>query len=254
MKIGVQLFTVREYTKNEESIKATLKRIKSMGFDMVQISAIGPCNIDLLAGWLKEFDIEVCGTHSPWDRMADPAELGKLIEEHKKIRCNQIGLGMKPGIFPNTGEGYTDFIKIVNDICRRAGDAGLTFAYHNHEFEFQKFNGVRAIDRLIEECPALYFIPDFFWIQSGGANPSEYIEKMKGRVKIVHLKDFRIINQTRQFAEIGEGNLDWADIIPRCKKHNIPYAVIEQDGDFLVDPFTSLELSKKFLIDKGYWE
>ena len=248
MKIGAQMYTVRDYLKNAENIEASLRRIKAMGFNMIQISGFGPCDTDLLAGWLRDLDIEVCGTHSPWDLMADPAELKKLIDEHKKLGCPQIGIGSKPDIYPNTGEGYTRFIKKVNDICKQVRDAGLSFGYHNHEFEFQKINGVRAIDRLIEECPELEFTLDVFWVQAGGGNPSVYIDKLKGRILIIHFKDFRIAGRSRQFAEIGEGNLDWNDIVPRCVKNGIPYAVIEQDGDFLVDPFDSLSLSREFLV------
>ncbi|MDR0455332.1 MAG: sugar phosphate isomerase/epimerase [Treponema sp.] len=253
MKIGVQLYTLRNYTQNPQDIEATLRKVKAMGFDMVQISGLGSCDIDQLAGWTQELGLEVCGTHSPWDRIAEPAELKKLIEEHKKLKCFDIGMGIKPGIFPDSYEGYTSFIKKLNTICAMVRDNGLTFGYHNHDLEFQKFNGQRAIDRLIEECPDLYFILDVFWVQAGGSNPSEYLDKLKERIKIVHLKDYRMTGRTRQFAEIGEGNLDWSDIIPRCVHNGIPYAVIEQDGDFLVDPFESLALSKKFLTENGYW-
>ena len=55
------------------------------------------------------------------------------------------------------------------------------------------------------------------------------------------------MKHVRQFAEIGEGNLDWDEIIAASKETNIPYAVIEQDADFLIDPFTSLAQSLKFL-------
>ena len=254
MKTGVQMSTVRDYCKDPEDIESTLEKIKAMGFDVVQLSGLGPCDIDLLAEWIKELGLEVCGTHSPWERIAEPAELTKLIEEHKKLGCTQIGLGMKPNIFPDTREGYTRFIHKINDICEIIHDEGLTFGYHNHELEFQKFDGVCAIDRLIEECPDLYFILDVFWAQAGGVNPSVYLEKMKGRIKIVHFKDYRIAGRARQFAEIGEGNLDWDDIVPRCEKNDIPYAVIEQDADFLVDPFESLAMSKKFLMEKGFWK
>ena len=254
MKIGAQMYTVRDYCKNEQDIEATLRKIKTMGFDMMQISGFGPCDIDRLAGWLKELDIEVCGTHSPWERLSESAELKKLIDEHKKLGCSQIGLGAKPNLFPDSYEGYTRFIKKANAICKQVQDEGLTFGYHNHDFEFQKINGVRVIDRLAEECPDLYFILDVFWIQAGGANPVAYIDKLKDRIKLVHLKDYRMAGRTRQFAEIGEGNLDWKDIIPRCEKNGIPYAVIEQDADFLIDPFESLALSKKFLMESGYWK
>jgi len=254
MKIGVQMYTVRDHLKTEEQIESTLRKIKAIGYNMVQLSGLGPCDIDRLAGWIKELGMEVCGTHSPWDRITDPQELKKLIAEHKKLGASDIGMGIKPNTFPDSYEGYTDFIKKVNTICKIVNDNGLTFGYHNHDLEFQQFNGVRAIDRLVDECPDLRIILDVFWVQAGGANPSVYLDKLKGRIKIVHFKDYRIQGRARQFAEIGEGNLDWNDIIPRCKQNGIPYAVIEQDGDFLVNPFESLALSRKFLVENGYWK
>jgi sugar phosphate isomerase/epimerase len=129
-------------------------------------------------------------------------------------------------------------------------DEGMTFGYHNHDFEFDKWGGVTAFDRLIEECPYMRFVLDVFWVQAGGGNPVKYIEKLNGRITIIHYKDYRIVNRTRQYAEIGQGNLDWDEIIPLSKAQNIPYAVIEQDGDFLVDPFDSLALSRKFILGK----
>ncbi|MDR0486959.1 MAG: hypothetical protein LBG91_01795, partial [Treponema sp.] len=115
MKIGVQLYTVRDYLKNEGDIEATLKKIKAMGFDLIQISGLGPCNVDRLASMIAEAGLEVCGSHSPWDRIADPDELRKLIDEHKKLNWPQIGLGAKPDSIPNSYEGYTRFIKKVNE-------------------------------------------------------------------------------------------------------------------------------------------
>ena len=254
MKIGVQLYTVREHLKTVQDIDSSLKRISEMGFNMVQISGVGQCSTDQLADLLNKHGIEACGTHSPWDRIADPAELDKLIDEHKKLGCSQVGIGMIPNTYPNTYDGYTAFIKKVNEICAQVEKAGLGFGYHNHELEFQKFNGVCAIDRLIEECPTMEFTLDVFWVQAGGANPCDYIDKLKNRIRILHLKDYRVNGRNRQFAEIGQGNLDWAAIFSRCKQYNIPYAVIEQDADFLTCPFESLELSKKYLEENGYWK
>jgi sugar phosphate isomerase/epimerase len=249
MKLAAQLYNAREYTKTPEAIEATLARVKAIGFDVIQISGFGPYDTDLLARWLKELSLEVCLTHTPWARLAE--DLKNVIAEHKKIGCMQIGLGMRPGdVFPNSYEGWTRFIKKANEIIAQVRDAGLIFSYHNHEIEFEKWNNETAMDRLIRECPELDFVLDTFWVQAGGANPLTYIKKLAGRIRTIHFKDFRIANRTRQFAEIGAGNLEWDEIIPLCKAQHISYAAIEQDADFLVDPFESLAQSLAFLKGK----
>jgi sugar phosphate isomerase/epimerase len=75
MKLAAQLYNAREYTKTPADIEATLRRVKAIGFDVIQISGFGPCDPDLLAGWIKEIGLDVCVTHVPWPRLGDPAEL-----------------------------------------------------------------------------------------------------------------------------------------------------------------------------------
>jgi len=251
MKIAAQLYNCRDYTKTPADIEATLRRVKAMGFDVIQISGFGPCDPDLLADWVKEIGLEVCITHSPWPRMTDPVECRKLIAEHKKMGCPIIGLGARPGNeYPNSFEGWSRFIKKANEVTKRIKGEGLDFSYHNHAFEFEKFHGVPAIDRLIEECPEMLFTLDTHWVQFGGGNPVTYIKKLAGRIKVAHFKDYKMINNERKFAEIGQGVLEWDDIIAACKTTGVPCAAIEQDDDWLTDPFESLAMSREFLLNK----
>ena len=156
MKIAAQLYSAREYTKTPQDIEATLRKIKEIGYDLVQISGFGPCDPELIARWVKEIGLEVCLTHTPWDRLADPGELKKVIAEHKNMHCPVIGLGARPSdVYANTYEGWTRFIKKANEITKQVKDEGLDFSYHNHEFEFEKWNGVTAMDRLIDEVPQM---------------------------------------------------------------------------------------------------
>jgi len=252
MKIAAQLYNCRDFAKTQADIEATLRKVKALGFDIIQISGLGPYDPDVMAGWVKEMGLEVCLTHMPWPQLADPKELKKVIADHKNMNCPNIGLGARPGdLFPNTYEGWTDFIRKAKEITAQIKAEGLDFSYHNHDFEFEKWKGVTAIDRLIEEVPDMLFTLDTFWVQAGGANPLTYIKKLKGRMPVIHFKDFRIVNRVRQFAEIGLGNLEWDEIIPLCDSCGVVYAAIEQDNDWLVDPFESLAISREFLLGKG---
>jgi sugar phosphate isomerase/epimerase len=249
VKLAAQLYNCRDYTKTPAAIEATLKRVREIGYEVIQISGFGPCDPDRLAGMVRDAGLEVCITHSPWGRLSDPAELKRLIAEHKQLGCPYIGLGARPGdAFPNSWEGWTRFIRQAGEIAARIQGEGLGFSYHNHDFEFERFRGVSAIDRLIEECPALLFTLDVFWVQAGGGSPAAYVKKLEGRIRVIHLKDYRMVNGVRQFAEIGQGVFDWGELIPLCDAAGVRYAAIEQDADWLIDPFESLAASRDFLV------
>ena len=102
------------------------------------------------------------------------------------------------------------------------------------------------------------------WIHRAGQDPVKWIEKLEGRVELVHLKDYRIktpdlsyFNMDKffncvQFAEIGEGLLDFHRIIAACERSAVQYMPIEQDDTYGRDPFESLQISMDNLKEMGY--
>ena len=135
----------------------------------------------------------------------------------------------------------------------------MYFGYHNHSFEFIKEDGVAFIDRLIEETdPETFnFIVDTYWVHVGGRNPAEFIKRLGKRAMAVHFKDYspNIKDwQIPEMREIGRGNLDWDAIIDACETAKTRWAIVEQDGNhFDNNPFKSLEMSYKFLTEKGFF-
>ena len=69
MKIGVQTYTIRDFLKTPQEINSSLKRLREIGFDMVQLSGLGPCSSEELAAMLKDNGFQACGTHSSWDNI-----------------------------------------------------------------------------------------------------------------------------------------------------------------------------------------
>ena len=148
-------------------------------------------------------------------------------------------------------DGIKEFIKLTSEIGKRMHENGLQFAYHNHSFEFAKLeNGRRIFDMLIEDTKPeeFSFIGDTYWFQYGGVNPCDYIEKISGRMKVCHFKDYRIVDNTPKFAEIGTGNLNLDAIYNKCKETGVKYIVIEQDTCD-IDPRDSMAISYKNLVE-----
>ncbi|HIS69375.1 MAG TPA: sugar phosphate isomerase/epimerase [Candidatus Gallacutalibacter stercoravium] len=242
IKLGAQLYTVREFTQTPQGIEETLRKIKKMGFDVIQISAFGKIDPQRLAALVDELELDVCVTHTPLDRLQN--ELDQVIEEHRMLHCDQIGLGGMPEEYRSSKEGLEAFLSMITPIAQQIHNAGMTFAYHNHNFEFEKFDGKLIFDQLIEHTnpDCFQFILDTYWVQAGGCDPSAYIRKLKGRMKVCHFKDYAICKGQPAFAEIGVGNLDLAQAYRACQEAGVPYIVIEQDV-CPRDPFDCLRVS-----------
>ena len=88
IKLGVQLFTLRDKCQNAEDFEETLKFLQSIGCNVIQISAIGPIDPVVVGELVKKYNMEVCVTHKPYDRMKN--DLDALIKEHDLINCKNM--------------------------------------------------------------------------------------------------------------------------------------------------------------------
>ncbi len=241
--VAAQLYTVREQMKTPEQIADGLRRIKQIGYSSVQVSGIGKIEPEHLKDLLDQNGLTVCATHIPWDRMEN--DLDALINEHKIINCKYVGLGSMPPKYRADKDGYIQFAKEASIVGRKLRDCGLQFIYHNHAFEFMKFDGKTGLEILFEETDpeAFHFEIDTYWIQAGGANPVSWIRKVAGRMEVIHFKDMgNAGDRVPIMAEVGEGNLEWPEIINACRDTGVEYAAVEQDV-CQRDPFESLAIS-----------
>ncbi|OMD52464.1 xylose isomerase [Paenibacillus borealis] len=248
--IAAQMYTLRDFTKTAEDLRAAFQKLKVMGYQAVQISGMGPIDPQLVKQYADEAGLTICATHVPWNRLVN--DLDALAAEHKLWNCKYIGLGGLPGEYQSSQEGYRTFAKLASGIARTLKEEhGLQFVYHNHDFEFERVEGVTGMEVLLQESdPEVFgFELDMYWVQAGGANPVDWVHKVKGRMQVMHLKDMAIISRGQVFAEIGEGNMNYEAIIEAGRETGVEWFVVEQDV-CRRDPFESLEISLKYLISK----
>lgn len=246
--IAAQMYTLRDFTKTAEDLRSTFQKVSAMGYEAIQISGIGPIDPKLVKEYADESGLAICATHVSWDRLTN--DLDALAAEHKLWNCKNIGLGSLPEIFRTGQEGYREFAKLMSDIAVTLKDQhDLQFVYHNHDFEFERFDGMTGMEILLTESdPAVGFELDLYWVQAGGGSPAEWIRKVAGRMQVVHLKDMAIVNRKQIFAEIGEGNMNYKEIINVCRETGVEWFVVEQDV-CRRDPFESLEISLRYLLN-----
>lgn len=240
--IAAQMYTLREYTKTAADAAKTLKRVRDIGYQAVQISGFGPMPPADVAKMLQDNGLTCCSTHMGWNEFRN--ETDKLIDTHRLWGCTHPAIGSMPKDY-RSAEGVLKFAAEANEVGKKIADAGMDFSYHNHEFEFNKANGKTWLAILMEKTDPRYLKIelDTHWIQTGGGDPAWWVGQMAGRMPILHLKDYVIGPDGRRFAEIGEGNINWQPILAAAKKIGVEWYCVEQDSCYERDPFDSLKLS-----------
>jgi len=217
MTLAAQLYTLRDYMKTPAEIAVGLAKVRQMGYTAVQVSGIGPIAPQELNSILDGEGLTMCNTHTSYERLW--RDLAAVIDEHQLWGCKHVAIGSMPKPYREEGEaGYRRFAREASEVGRKLHEAGLSFSYHNHSFEFERFGKLTGLDILYRERDPRYLQAeiDTYWVQHGGGDPISWCARFAGRMPVVHFKDMVIFDGQQTYAEIGEGNLNWPAIIDAC--------------------------------------
>ena len=249
-QIACQMYTLREFTKTPADIAKTMARVRKIGYQAVQLSALGPIDPKELAKILQNEGLACCATHVGPDRMKNETE--KVIEEHKLWGCKYTAIGGYNPKEKGSTDAWMQFVNDYNATAKKFAGSGVSLGYHNHSHELVKFDGKQALQILIDKCDrSIWFEIDTYWITQGGGDPIQWINKVKNRIPCVHLKDMLVKHDRTQYmAEVGEGNLNMEGILAACRAAGTEWYIVEQDVCYR-DPFDSVETSLKNLKGMG---
>ena len=248
MEIGAQFYTVRQTCQNLDDFAETLKKVADIGYRNVQISGTCPYPAEWLKENLEKNGLRCVLTHIPVPRLT--GELDQVIADHKVFGCNHIGLGFW-AFSEERNMTLEQWLETFPPIAKKIAAAGLLFMYHNHDGEFQRINGKLVMETLMDTLPPeeLGFTLDTFWVQAGGGDPAQWLEKLAGRIPVIHLKDYAY---GRQMAVIGEGNINFARVFEKAEAGGTQYMLVEQDDCHGEDPIECLRRSYQYLRSWGF--
>ncbi len=248
MKVGAQLYTVRDFCKDLDGFALTLRKIADIGYRYVQVS--GTCAFD--PHWFKaELDkngLECVLTHTPADKLLrDPAA---VAAEHDVFGCKYVGLGWNAFKLAEGDTPDAFYDKYIN-VARTLKSCGKYFMYHNHDQEFQRYNGRLILEQMAQSFAPdeMGFMLDTFWITAGGGDPAQWIERLSGRVPCIHLKDFAY---GKVMSVVGEGNINFERVFECARNAGTEYMLVEQDNCNGEDPFECLRRSYEYLKACGF--
>jgi sugar phosphate isomerase/epimerase len=256
--IGVQLYTVRSVLPQKPA--ETLNAIEAIGYREIEPTYSGLDRIwpAIEATHLKPVSVHLDNTLMNAGKEDD---LARAIDQVKKW-------GFAYAVFPYlppAERGGLDKFRILTDKLNRAGEkcraVGLGFCYHNHAFEFEPMEGTTGfqvmMDRLDKNLCG--FEMDCFWVSVAGHDPAELLQKLSGRVPLLHLKDkasgtpvmYKESVDRGAFKEVGHGVLDWPVILRVAASAGVQHYFVEQDQT-PGDPVESLRQSFRYLSTLQY--
>ncbi|MDP6114519.1 MAG: sugar phosphate isomerase/epimerase [Planctomycetota bacterium] len=248
--LAVTLYSLRENCQTVKAIAETLRKVKKIGYDHVQLSALGPIEPEELRKTLDGEGLGACASHVGLPRLQN--ELSAIIDEHHIWGCKHTAIGALPAA-QRDAQGYAEFAKQGSEMAAKLAEAGISFSYHNHFWEFDECDGRLGIDILYEDSDPKLFLAeiDTCWAAYAGHDPAELISKMSGRQILVHFKDMILPSQdTQGTLPVGEGSLDWPGIVEACQQANIQWVIVEQDY-CQGDPFECIGRSYEYLKGLG---
>lgn len=255
---GAQLYSLRSII-NEKPLE-TLQGLEALGYTEAEVIR---GNMDKIWDSLKKTKLKPVSLHVDTNYfMKDIDKLNPTLDDAKAKGFSYV---VCPYIAP-ADRGGVEVIKKLADTLNQAGKrakaAGMQLCYHNHAFEFEPVAGGKGtlLDVLMENTDkALVGLEfDIMWSQVGGVPPVEILNKYKGRIPLMHLKNVtkmpvqyneRVPKEA--FKEVGAGVIDVASVLKAGAASGVKHYFVEQDQT-PGNPLDSLKISAEYLKKLNY--
>jgi sugar phosphate isomerase/epimerase len=272
-KVALQLYTVRQ--DMEKDVEATLKKVKEIGFDYVEFAGYYGTPADKMRELLDKYGLTCVSVHQGYDVFLSDEKAS--IDYLKTIGAKYCAIPWMDKEKHAGNPVYENTVKEITQVAKALKDAGIQLLYHNHDFEFDKFEDKFLLDWLYESIPAdlLQTEIDTCWVRYAGYDPAAYVRKYTGRSPVVHLKDFTASNLNAgpvydlidnsgnvgkptsreeagfQFRPVGHGIQDFPAILAAAEDAGAEYVVVEQDQSVDRPGMEAAKMGREYLRSLG---
>ena len=134
---------------------------------------------------LDKNGLTVSGTHTVWQELT-PENIEETVRYHKAIGNPNI---IVPGADLMTLEKIESFCEVMNSAQQILNKEGISLGYHNHSHEFEVMSWGSTIHSELERRLNVEFEIDTYWVFNAGCDPIAVMDRLKDRIKVIHLKD-----------------------------------------------------------------
>lgn len=271
-KVGIQLYSLRKVIE-EIGMDAVLAEVKKLGYDCVEFAGYAGHTAEEIKAMLDKYGLEAISVHQVPDVFIDKAQ--ETVDYLKTIGVKYCAIPWyaKEKLIGNPE--WEETVKLFNNTAEILAKNGIKLCYHNHDFEFEKYEDKYVIDYIFEAVPALCPEFDTGWVTYAGEKPVAYIEKYADKVDIIHLKDFyakrlksgpvyALIDESGNaeggntladngfmYKATGSGLLDVPAILAAAEKVDAECVIVEFDESPENPPLEDARLSREYLKSLG---
>ena len=246
LRLGLQLWTVRELA--ERDLAGTLKQLRDIGCDAIEIFGDGPAFYQEMQVALQASEMACCSAHVPFIALRN--DLARIIAGLQSIGCNMAVVPAFPREWRDTPAKALQLALDLNRIGERLRNAGIAFAYHNEDYDFAPLGDSTLWQMLVANTDAslVQLQLDVFTAALMGANPIAMMREQGQRIASLHVCDMR----DGSYVPVGQGTLDWPALLDAASHTAAQWLIVEHDAPAnpIADAAASLNALREMLEGK----
>jgi sugar phosphate isomerase/epimerase len=220
MEYGLQMYSVRDITK--DNLIDALRQVAELGYSFVEFAGFFGNSAKDVKAALDTYGLRVSGTHTGWVELT-PERIDETIAYHKELGNTNIII---PSYDMSTKENLEKAIALINEAQPKLAAEGIALGYHNHDYEFRTASYGLVPHEELEKHTNVEFEIDTFWAYFAGKDPVEVLDRLKNRIRVIHLKDGLMDRSGRS---LGEGTAPVAAVREYAIKNGMRM-VVESEG------------------------
>jgi sugar phosphate isomerase/epimerase len=277
LPIGLQIYSLGD--EPSKDLDGTFAKVAAIGYRDIELPGLlGKTAAEVKAA-ADRAGLQISALHVPAAPMNGPAA-GTFQDSVQNIGDIMGALGTKNAVAPimlfpsgmkfGAGESFQTVITramaeagadvwkrtaaLLNERAAALKPHGISVGYHNHNLEFAPIGNTTGWDILMAEFdPKLISIElDVGWVTAAGLDPVAFIKKHKGRLRQMHVKDVKATTKPNYAlsmdpTQIGDGQQDWAKILPAAYKAGVRNFYVEQEPPFAMARVDAVKRSFDYL-------
>ena len=250
--VGLQLFTL--FPKMDDDVEDSLKKVAAIGYKEIESAySKKPGYYGMKP---KEFKNLIEGLGMAWtsqhvlgapfkmpanakpmlDASGKPISfppLRNLRDNGQEIVDELAEAGIPYMVCANTPFETTEELQKSIETLNKTGEAckkaGIVFAYHNHDKEFEKLDGKVIYDTMLSDFDAdlVKMELDLCWVTKAGVDPVMLFNQHPGRFPLWHIKD--IDKNLTGPQPVGTGIIDFKRIFDKADSAGMKHFFVEHD-------------------------